>query len=255
MAASGAPTMTGSTESAVCQFYRFIPDAPVPQRADRSADGTLPANGLRYCEPLAAASGFGWHFYPPMNFALVWSGDEIAWARGGAEKFSSLRGAQFPGFRKAFEDIAPDGLKELAPPFLVQGLMPGVVQIWSGYFARTAPGWALLSRGVANKPKTQPYANFEGIIETNTWFGPLFTNVQLTRTNSRVEFHMRTPFFQVQPLLRQCYRNPPFEVLQAADLSPDDWQRFEATIRPNTDQMRRLGHHAVEIRKELRSHL
>ena len=43
---------------------------------------------------------------------------------------------------------------------VVQGALPGVVQIWSGYFARTAPGWALLSRGIANKPKTQPYVAF-----------------------------------------------------------------------------------------------
>jgi hypothetical protein len=59
------------------------------------------------------------------------------------------------------------------------------VQIWSGYLAQTAPGWALLARGTANQEKTQPYEdheelwvsppseNYEGIIETDSWFGPL----------------------------------------------------------------------------------
>src|SRR2546430_17345900 len=87
----------------------------------------------------------------------------------------------------------------------------GVVQIWSGYLARTAPGWALLSRGPANIPRTQGYEHFEGIIESETWFGPLFTNVRLTRTNPPVQFHARSPTFQVQPLLRDRYRALSFE--------------------------------------------
>jgi hypothetical protein len=110
----------------------------------------------------------------------------------------------------------------------------------------------LLSRGAANIPRTQGYDNFEGIFETDTWFGPLFTNVRLTRTNSPVEFHIRNPLFQVQPLVRQCYREPSFEVLESADLSADDWRRFAATIEPNTHQMRALGHYAVDTRKRLR---
>ena len=121
--------------------------------------------------------------------------------------------------------------------------------------ARTAPRWALLSRGVANVPRTQGYDNFEGIIETDTWFGPLFTNIRLTRTNSPVEFHVRRPLFQVQPLLRQCYQEPSLEVLEVTDLKPDDWQRFAATIKPNTNQMRALGHYAVGTRKRLRGEL
>ena len=91
--------------------------------------------------------------------------------------------------------------------------------------------------------------HFEGIVETETWFGPLFTNVRLTRTNSPVEFHVRFPLFQVQPLLRQCYRDATFEVLGLAEMSAADWQRFEATIEPNTDQMRMLGHYAIDTRR------
>ena len=90
------------------------------------------------------------------------------------------------------------------------------------------------------------------MIETDTWFGPLFTNIRLTRTNSPVEFHVRYPLFQVQPLLRQCYTEPAFEVVELAELSQADWQRFEATVKPNTDQMRMLGHYAVDTRRRSR---
>ena len=30
-------------------FYRMIPDARLPQRADRSAAGSLPTRAFRYC--------------------------------------------------------------------------------------------------------------------------------------------------------------------------------------------------------------
>jgi Family of unknown function (DUF6065) len=240
-------------EPVICQFFRLIPDAPEPRRADRSADGTLPVNAYRYCEAIATASAFGWYIYPPLSFSLIWDGQEIAWTYEGADDWYPLRGAQYPGFREHFEKLAPPELASLAPPFLVQGMLPGVVQIWSGWLARTAPGWALLSRGTANIARTQPYENYEGIVETDTWFGPLFTNLRLTRTNSPVEFHRRRPMFQVQPVNRACYADPTYQVLETADLTADDWRRFEATLTPNTDQMRSLGHYAVDTRKRLRS--
>jgi hypothetical protein len=245
--------MGWSEEPVICQFYRLIPGAPEPRRADRSADGTLPVTAYRYCEAIASASGFGWYLYPPLNFSLVWDGTEIAWTYEGADGWEALRGAQYPNFLDHFAEIAPAALEELAPPFLAQGKLPGVVQIWSGYLAKTAPRWALLSRGVANLPKTQSYENYEGIVETDTWFGPLFTNIRLLRINSPVDFHMRRPLFQVQPLMRQCYRDPPFEVHEAGDLSAEDWRRFAATIMPNTDHMRDPGHYAVDTRKRLRA--
>ena len=204
--------MDDSASPPVCRFYRLIPSAPVPRRADRSADGALPVRGYRYCEALTSASAFGWYIYPPLNFSLVWDGVEVAWTYEGADGWYALRGAQYPGFRELFEAQAPGPIKPLAPTFLAPTREPGVVQVWSGYLARTAPGWALLSRGPANIPRTQGYEHFEGIAETDTWFGPLFTNIRLTRTNAPVEFNVRYPLFQVQPLLRQCYLDPSFDV-------------------------------------------
>lgn len=244
--------MAETATSPICQFYRLIPGAPEPRRADRSAEGTLPVNAYRYCEPISSASGFGWYLYPPLSFKLILDNDEIFWTYEGAEGWEALRVAQYPDFVETFAKFAPHELADLAPTFLGQGLLPGVVQIWSGYLAKTAPGWALLSRGTANIPKTQGYENFEGIIETDTWFGPLFTNIRITRTNAPVEFHKRYPLFQVQPLRRECYLEPSFEVRDSADLGPEDWQRFAATMQPNTVQTRKLGHYAVDTRKRLR---
>jgi Family of unknown function (DUF6065) len=244
--------MTEPAASAVCRFYRLIPGAPEPRRADRSADGTLPMAAYRYCEAIASASAFGWYLYPPLNFSLIWDGTEIAWTYEGAEGWYPLRAAQYPGFIETFAGIAPEGLRDLAPTFLAQGKLPGTAQIWSGYLGKTAPGWALLSRGTANIPRTELYENFEGIIESDTWLGPLFTNIRLKRTHSPVEFHTSRPMFQVQPLWRPSYTEPNFAVLDSTNLTIDDWQRFASTMRPNTDMMRAPGHYAVATRKKLR---
>jgi hypothetical protein len=243
------------TGPCICRFYRLIPDAPSVRPADRSADGMLPVRAYRYCEALASASAYGWYIYPPLNFSLVWDGTEIAWTYEGADGWYSLRAAQYPGFRQLFENLAPDGAKSLAPPFLVAAREPGVVQIWSGYLARTQSDWALLSRGPVNIPKTQGYDHFEGIIESDKWFGPLFTNIRMTRTNAPIEFHIRYPLFQVQPVLRQCYQDPSFKILESNDLDARDWEGFEATMKPNTNQMRALGHYAVDTRKRRRRDL
>lgn len=243
--------MGDDSEAAICRFYRLIPDAPAPRRADRSADGMLPVRAYRYCEAIATASAFGWYIYPPLNFSLIWTGRDTIWSYEGADGWYALRSAQYPGFLEIFEDSAPEAVRTLAPPFLTMSREPGVVQVWSGYLARTAPGWALLSRAPANVPAIQGYDNFEGIIETETWFGPLFTNVRLTQ-NAPVEFHKTRPIFQVQPLLRQCYHEPSYEVLGMDDLNAADWQRFEQTMAPNANHMRPLGHYAVDTRKRIR---
>jgi hypothetical protein len=248
--------MADKARTPICQFYRLVPDAPEPQRADASADGMMITEAYRYCEAMRSASAFGWYMYPPLNFLLILDEEgHITWTYEGADARYALtfEGAQYPRFRDYFGDLAPEGVRSLSPTFLTQAREPGVVQIWSGYFARTAPGWALLSRGPANLPNPQPYRSFEGIVESDEWFGPLFTNIRLTRTNSPVHFNKRYPLFQVQPVLRQCYREPSFEVRNLQDFTSSDWNRFAAAIVPNTDPARDLGHYAVATRRRHRS--
>src|SRR5437879_3871430 len=78
-------------KSPLITFFRFIPEARLPQRADRSAGGSIPTRGFRYCEPVTTASGFGWYVFPPMSFSVVWDGGtDIAWTHTGADGWYSL---------------------------------------------------------------------------------------------------------------------------------------------------------------------
>jgi uncharacterized protein DUF6065 len=244
--------MSKDTQPVTASFYRLIPGIPAPRRADRSADGMLSMRAYRYCEAVTSASAFGWYFYPPNNFALWLEGNEIFWTYESADGRYPLGGTQFPKFRQFFEANAPEPVKHLAPPFLTASRDPGVVQIWSGYLATTAPGWGLLARKPANIPITKAYDYFEGIFEADSWFGPLFTNIRLTRSDVRVDFHKTQPLFQAQPVLRQSYEKPPYEVLEFADMGADEWQRFAATMAPNANNMREPGHYAVGTRKRRR---
>ena len=40
-------------------FHRLIPTARMPQRADKSAAGSLPTRAFRYCEAATSAAAFG----------------------------------------------------------------------------------------------------------------------------------------------------------------------------------------------------
>src|SRR5690348_4003087 len=73
---SGVEIMTRSS-SPIVHFYRLIDEARLPQRADRSAAGTLPTRAYRYCEAVTSASGFGWWIFPPTDLQFMWDGHDI----------------------------------------------------------------------------------------------------------------------------------------------------------------------------------
>ena len=52
-------------------FFRLVPGCRLPQRADRSAAGTMPTRAFRYCEALTSASAFGWYLFPPIGVSFV----------------------------------------------------------------------------------------------------------------------------------------------------------------------------------------
>jgi hypothetical protein len=236
-------------------FFRLVPGCRLPQRADRSAAGTMPTRAFRYCEALTAASAFGWYLFPPVNFSLIWDGgSDIIWTYQGADSWFPLKVAQFPNFSDHFDRVAPAELKGFSPPFLAAFKEPGVVQIWSGLIARTAPDWSLLVRAPANLARSQGYDHYEGIVETDRWFGPLFTNIRLTRTNVPVEFDAEFPFVQVQPVHRSVYgpELDAFEVVPGLDrFASRDWDDFRTTVVvPNVDPHRQRGQYAVAARRQ-----
>lgn len=250
---NGAPAP--SKESApLVTFYRLVPEARLPQRADRSAGGMLPARALRYCQPVTTASAFGYYVFPPIDLSLKWNGVDIEWTYKGAGEWYPLGAAQFPDFSAYFDKRVPKDIKGFSPPFIGSGTKPANVQLWTGLIARTAPGYSLLVRAPANLPRSRGYDLYEGIIETDAWFGPLFTNMRLARTDAPIEISADWPLLQVQPIPRALYSNESlgnFSVVEdLKSFSAEDWDRYRTTVvRPNTDPQRRRGAYAAKTRR------
>lgn len=236
----------------ILTFYRLIEQARLPQRADRSAAGTLPTRATRYCDAVTSASAFGWWLFPAMDFSLLWDGEDVFWSF--QEHWLPLTAAQFPHQSARFDAAAPETLKGCSPPFLTALPEPGTVQIWSGLFARTAPEWSLLVRPLANLPPSGGFALYEGIVETDRWFGPLFTNLRLTRSHMPVRFRADFPLAQVQPLPRFVYADETLDagavVPDLGGLTPTDWDDYtRSVVHPNDDPVRPAGLYAVAARR------
>ncbi len=245
-AACGAP---------VVHFHRLIEQARVPIRADRSAAGTLPARALRYCEAVTSAAGFGWWVFPPIDLTLMWDGDSIFWLY--QDEWLALTTAQFPGFSRAFDAAAPADLAGCAPPFLTVLPEPGTLQIWTGLIARTAPDWSLLIRPPANLALQGGYALYEGIVEADRWFGPLFTNLRFTRSHTPVRLTADFPLAQVQPIPRHAYSDTTLASIALtptlAALSSAEWDSYRVSIaEPSSRPNRPFGAYATETRKRRR---
>lgn len=240
------------------RFYRVIESARSPQRADRSAAGTLPTRAFRYCEAITSASGFGWWAFPPMEMTLMWDGSDIFWKYAAVDAWLPLAAAQFPGLSQRFDQAAPPALQGCAPPMLTAVPEPGVLQVWTGLFARTAPGWSVLVRAPANLPLPGGYVAYEGIVETDRWFGPLFTNLRLTRTHSPIRLRADFPLLQIQPLPRQLYTDTVLNDMQLGPtlntFSADDWADYDRSVAaPSSRPIRPFGSYAAEARRQRNS--
>ena len=235
-------------------FHRFVPGARMPERADRSAAGSLPTRAFRYCEPSTSAAAFGYYIFPPIGFSVIWDGHELSWTWEGVGDWMPLKSAQFPGFRDQFDAVAPPEIREYSPPFLGALQEPGLLQVWSGIIARTAPGWSLLVRAPANLPRSGAYELFEGIIETDRWFGPLITNMRLTKTDVPIDFRPDFPLLQVQPIPRHVYEDATLNnyelVTGLTQLRPEDWDDYyDTVVRPHVQEFRPRGQYAAAARK------
>jgi hypothetical protein len=210
----------------------------------------LPTRASRYCEALTTASGFGWYLFPPCDLAFRWDGTDVTWRLDG-EEMGKLTNAQYPGLVQSFNAVAPESMKDFVPPFLSAFQEPGILQIWCGDLVRTAPDWSLLVRPPANFPRPTGYELYEGVIETDQWFGPLFTNIRLSKTDLWIDIPADRPFVQLEPIPRAAYG--PHEstyVRQLSEWSPRDWERYyDTVVRPNVKPDRNRGEYAVRTRQ------
>src|SRR6516165_5179070 len=138
----------------------------------------------------------------------------MLWTYDGVQEWLPLTrdAVQYPHFSEQFNEIAPVNVRGFSPPFLTLSIQPGGLQVWTGCVAKSAPGWSLLVRGVANLPSAS-YQMFEGLIETD----------------SPVEFRSDVPFLQVQPVHKDIYADKflqNFTVKNLDQLSRENWDAF-----------------------------
>ncbi len=244
--------MTAPATPPTVQFFRLVENARTPQRADRAAGGTLPTRAFRYCEAATTAASLGWYVFPPIGFRLYWTGTEVFWTYTGAASWYPLGAAQFPDFRERFDQHAPPDVQHYSPTFLGALPEPGILQVWSGLIAKTRPGWSLLARGPANLPRSVGYDVFEGVVEADQWFGPLFINIRLTQTGTPIEFDPNRPLFQVQPILREAYSDAVLNdvaIRSLETMQADDWAAYHRTVVAPSQSHCPHGAHAAAVRK------
>lgn len=235
-------------------FFNAVGTGLNPQKADKAVNGTLPTNGFRYCEPVRTASGFGWYVFLPLEFWVEWDGTEYHWTIDGGENWYLLADAiQYPNFSSDFDAAAPESVQGYSPPFLSRTNDGDILQLWTGQFARTKPGIATYVKGPTNYPNGQAYSIMEGVIQTEWWFGPLFTNVRVHRQGKPIVFRADRPIIQLMP-----FSNALFEEFEASKhdthvglegLGPDEWSAYEDTVVRRMKTRKRMGDYAVEARQ------
>ncbi|MEP3068648.1 MAG: DUF6065 family protein [Parvibaculum sp.] len=213
----------------VVEFIRACPAALAPLKADVSALGTLPTVAFQYCEAVRAASSYGWYVFPPADIVLRWDGNDVLYAL--ENEWVDLKAIHLDqGSVDYWDRHAPDDLIGYSPPFMSHLLIPGVVQIWSGFFVQTAPGWSLIIRDPANIPQSKSFRCFDGIIETDSFAPcPLFMNIQITATDREIFIPRDKPLFQVMPVLRECYQDVALKDHPIIELSVADNDGYEIT--------------------------
>src|SRR5262245_33737863 len=189
----------------IVTFHRVFTAAVPPLRGDRSALGTLPTAAFQYCEPVRAASAFGWYIFPPVDIRLMWDGIDTFHAVDDEWCQLSMLNLN-EEFVEYWNTHAPQDLRGRSPPFLTAVFVPGIVQIWSGLFVSTAENWSVIIGPPANLPQNRSFVCFEGLVETDTFKPcPLFVNVRLLTTDREIVIPRSKPLFQVRPVRRESY--------------------------------------------------
>ena len=192
-----------SPENLSVQFYQIVPNLPSLKVADPTGLDTAPLRAAKYCEPFTSASAFGWYMFSPIDFSIKFDGSDVVWRTANDSKWYPLNQVELPGLADQVDQHAPAGAFHIRDlPFLTSLREPGLVQIWTGLVARSRAGVDLLVRPPANLARSKSYDVFEGIIETDWWFGPLLTNIRISTTDVPVVFRTRWPLAQIQPVMR-----------------------------------------------------
>lgn len=239
----------------VATFHRVFSRTLPPLRADRSALGILPAAAHQYCEPLRAASQYGWYVFAPEEIRLTWDGHNVFYARDGEweELSKTYLSSDYP---EEWDASAPGDLQGYLPPLLTKTFVPGIVQIWSGMFITTKPDWSVIVGPPANIPCSSDYFCFEGIVETDEFRPfPLFININLLASGRIITIPQDRPLFQVRPVRRECYSNNSLSLDEAVGFTSRtagdfDWSGVRSTIRRVDDPVaQKPGRYGADRRR------
>jgi hypothetical protein len=217
-------------------FFQLYPNTPPPQRADKTLFGSLPLRAVRGCEPVTSASGFGWHIFPPFDFSVMWDGSNLYYKLdSGNTSWQRFRTVALPGFADELVKSAPETLHKLARfPFLTRGTETGLVQLWTGLAVKTQPGWSILVRPPVNLPRDPALEVFDGLVESDWWFGPLLNVFRICKTDTPVSFRRQRPLVQLQPVYRTSHDDTSlnnFEVIDhPSKVSDESWKLYEKTL-------------------------
>ena len=241
------PTKPG--EVPIVEFFSIYQDIRAPEPASRDLRGSLPSRAVKLCAPITSASGFGWYIYPPIDFAVRWTGGETEWSAledNEPVKWCSLAGgydaklpfakkavAQIPGARSADLDVfdAYGG----APSFInADPRGPERIEITTGILARTRPGWLLQVREAPNWPRIDGIQIYDGLLECEWYRSYVPTILRLTTHNKIVRFHKDLPLVCVQAIpvsVVDANRGPAPVYAGMADIPDDVWDEFVAWRR------------------------
>ncbi len=230
-----------------------------PMPGDRTALGSAPAAAFQYCEAMAMASAFGWTLFPPCDLRLRWTGRE-------AEVFSdgdwhSLETLSFGAEeQEEWDRAAPEALQGRMPHAAQKLFVPGIVQIWTGYFIESDPDWSVLVRPLPNVPGPDTHFLYEGIVETDQFRPcPLFVNIRLLKTDREILLRASDPLFTVQPVPRRAYAPQVLggnAVTALSDLPEPSLQAMERTVRlfdPTHGGNSLPGSYGAQVRRRRKS--
>jgi len=244
--------MTAVEPSPSVEFFSLYPDIRPPVLASPDLGGSLSARAARVCSPITAASGFGWQIYPPADFAVRWDGQTSEWTvldDNEPTEWLSLAGAHdgiLPTSKKILADT-PESRRDGLDVFDKYGGLPFIeadprnahmLEVITGIFARTPPGWWLLVREVPNWPRAGDHQVLEGIIETDWYRSYVPTMIRLTQQNRIVRFYRHIPIMAVQPIPQaavEAARKPPVTRCGIAEFPDEVWREFVEWRRRKQD--------------------
>jgi Family of unknown function (DUF6065) len=230
-------------------FYQFYPDGPVPSLPDPAPFGAMPLRAMRYCEPFLAAARFGWFIYPPFDFSILWDGKNCYWRREGLNEsmeFTRFDSVILPEVSEYFRENCPSELDYCSNiAFLGKAPDFDILQIWTGLMVKTQPGWGVLVRPPANLPTDPNFEVFDGIIETDWWFGPLVTPIRLRRQNVPMIFSKNTPLAHIQLIQKEVYLDETIAeflvIKNLTEMESEQWHEYAEAFDRRNESPKKLG--------------